>query len=173
MAKKRTLDLAPIWRDRGLKAEVKLNLMRALVWSVLIHGAEGWTLNKKAETYIESAEMWIYRRMLRISWTERRTNNYVLEQLGVQRSLLATINKRKLSYFGHTCRPSGCDLVRNTMLGIYPAKRKRGRPRIQYTDNIKDWLDTTLAGAAQGAQNRQEWRRKINQAVMNEEGQLR
>lgn len=83
MAKKRTLDLTPIWKDRGLRTEVKLNLMRALVWSVLTYGVEGWTLKKKAEKYIESAEMWIYRRILRISWTEKRTNSSVLEQLGI------------------------------------------------------------------------------------------
>ena len=70
MAKKRMLDLVPILKDRGIKKDLKMKLVRSLVWTVLTYGAEGWTLKKADEKRIESAELWIYRRMLRISWTE-------------------------------------------------------------------------------------------------------
>ena len=64
MAKKRMLDLVPIWKDRGINKDLKMKLVRSLVWTVLTYGAEGWTLKKADEKRIESAEMWFYRRLL-------------------------------------------------------------------------------------------------------------
>ena len=88
MAKNRMLDLVPIWKDRGINYFLKMKLVRSLVWTVLTYGAEGWTLKKADEKRIESAEMWIYRRMLRVSWTEHRTDESILLELNTTRHLL-------------------------------------------------------------------------------------
>ena len=74
MAKKRMLDLVPIQKGRGINKDLKMKLVHSLVWTGLTYGAEGWTLKKADEKRIESAELWIYRRMLRVSWTEHRTD---------------------------------------------------------------------------------------------------
>ena len=85
MAKKRMLDLVPIWKDRGITKDLNMKLVRSLVWTVLTYGAEGWTLTKADEKRIQSAELWIYRRMLRVSWTEHRTDDCILTELGTTR----------------------------------------------------------------------------------------
>ena len=73
-AKKATMELDKIWKDRGIRKEIKMKLVKALKWPVITYGAEGWTLKKDDERRLETAEMWCYRRLLRISWTEKRTN---------------------------------------------------------------------------------------------------
>ena len=77
-----------------------MKLVRSLVWTVLTYGAGGWILKKADEKRIESAEMWIYRRMLRVSWTEHRTDESILLELNTTRQLLGFVVRRKLSYFG-------------------------------------------------------------------------
>ena len=72
------LDLVPILKDRGINKDLKMKLVRSLVSTVLTYGADGWTLKKADEKRIESAELWIYRRMLRVSWTEHRTDESIL-----------------------------------------------------------------------------------------------
>ena len=88
MTKKRMLDLVPIWKDRGINKDLEMRLVRSLVWTVLTYGAEGWTLTKADETMIESAELWIYRRILRVSWTEHRTDESIPTELNTTRQLL-------------------------------------------------------------------------------------
>ena len=92
------LDLVPIWKDRGITKDLKMKLVRSLVWTVLTYGAEGWTLTKADEKRIQSAELWIYRRMLRVSWTEHRTDDSILTELGTTRQLLGFVIRRKLSF---------------------------------------------------------------------------
>ena len=101
MAKKRMLDLVNIWKDKTITLSLKIKLLKCLVWTVMTYGAEGWTLKKKDEKRINSAEMWFYRRLLRVKWTEKRTNVNILEQIGTHLSLLKVINSRKLRYAGH------------------------------------------------------------------------
>ena len=128
IAKKRMLDLVPIWKDRGINKDLKMKLVRSLVWTVLT-GAEGWTRKKADEKRIESAEMWIYRRMLRVSWTEHRTDESILLELNTTRQLLGFVVRRKLSYFGHTMRDGGCELVKCVIQGKVSGKRRHGRPK--------------------------------------------
>ena len=78
-AKKATMELDIIWKDRGIRKELKMKLVKALIWPVITYGAEGWTLKKDDERRLEAAGMWCYRRMLRISWTEKRTNKSILD----------------------------------------------------------------------------------------------
>ena len=139
MAKKRMLDLVPIWKDRGITTDLKMKLVRSLVWTVLTYGAEGWTLTKADEKRIQSAELWIYRRMLRVSWTEHRTDDSILTELGTTRQLLGFVVRRKLSFFGHTIRDGGCELVKCMIQGKVSGKRRRGRPKTSYSSNITKW----------------------------------
>ena len=88
---------------------------------------------------------------------EKRTNDSILVELGVQRQLLARVKIRKLTYFGHTCRPSGCELVRDVMFGVVDGKRKRGRPKISFADNIVSWTGMSLHENCQLASDRDAW----------------
>ena len=159
-AKKATMELDTIWKDRGIRKELKMKLVKALIWPVITYGAEGWTLKKDDERRLEAAEMWCYRRMLRISWTEKRTNKSILNELQTRRELLAQSIKRKMAFFCHACRNNKCNLVKTCILGMMSGKRRRGRPRMQYIDNIKKWTRASLEENVRRTEDRSAWRER-------------
>ena len=107
--------------------------------------AEGWTLTKADEKMIQSAELWIYRRMLRVSLTDHRTDESILTEVGTTRQLLGFVVRRKLSFFGHTIRDGGCELVKCVIQGKVSGKRRRGRPNTSYSSNITKWTSVSTA----------------------------
>jgi len=118
---------------------MKIRLMKALVWPVATYGCESWTLRKNEETSLGAFEMKGLRRMLRVSWTAKKTNEWVFNKAGVKRKLLDTVKARKLAYCGHTIRKQGGCLEKEIMQGTMPGARRRGRPRTAWMDNIKTW----------------------------------
>ena len=115
LAKKRMLDLVPIWRDRGIKKELKMELIvHSVVWTVLVYCTERWTLEKADGKMIESAELWIYRWMLRISWTGITVGpTYLSIQARAEhhQQLLECVMCNKLSFFDHSIRDGGYEQV--------------------------------------------------------------
>ena len=111
IAKRRMIELQDLWNDRNLSIQLKMRLVRTLVWSALVYGAEAWTLCKADENRILAAEMWLWRRMLKISWKEKRTNASILSELNIKRELLGKIVTLKMSYFGHILRGSGSQIA--------------------------------------------------------------
>lgn len=165
MAKKKMTDLATIWKDQDLSTRLKIKIMKTLVWSTVMYGSEGWTLKKRDKQRIQAAEMWFYRRLLRISWTEKRTNKSILTQLGIKRELFGLIAKRKASFFGHACRHPNCYLMKDIIQGKMASKRERGRPRAKYLDNITEWTGLAPHTIYKRAENRAEWRTDIQRAM--------
>jgi len=117
--------------------------MKALVWPVATYGCESWTLRKNEETRLDAFEMKGLRRILRVSWTAKKTNEKVLNKAGVNRELLDTIKARKLAYYGHTMRKQGSCLEKEE--GTIPGTRRRGRPRTGLDGRHQD-VDRTLRG---------------------------
>ena len=116
---------------------------------------------KTMENRLESMEMWILRRMLRISWTDRISNRRVLELAGVHRELLGTVKRRQLQFLGHIVR---AEEVENLILtGKIEGKRSRGRQRYSYMNNVKRWLgaQTTATEILHRAKDRISWRAMI------------
>ena len=143
MAKKRMCELTTLWKDRSIPVALKMRLVKTLVWTVLSYGAEAWTLKVRDERKITSMEMWLWRRMLRISWMEKRTDNSILQELEIKRELLGHVRKRKLTYYGHLCRDHGCQLTKTVVEGYVEGRRRRGRPETihrqhQTVDTIND-----------------------------------
>ena len=97
-------NMVNIWKSRGVSTELKLRLLRATVFSVATYGCESWAPTKNDSKRIDSFEMWCYRRLLRISWQDKRTNEWVLEKIGSGLILRDLIRERKLKYFGHILR---------------------------------------------------------------------
>ena len=151
------MGLDTIWKDRGMRKELKMKLVKALIWQAMTYGAEGWTLKKYDERRLEAAEMWCYRRLLRISWTEKRTNKSILDVLQTRRELLAQIIKRKMAFFGHACRNNKCNLGKACILGMMAGKRRGERPMIQYIDNIKKWTRASLKENVRLTEDRIAW----------------
>ena len=111
---------------------------------------------KKLEKKIESFEMWTLRRMARISWVEKKTNEQVCEIIGIKTGLIQTIKERKMKFFGHTRRHAS--LPKLIMEGAVEGKRARGRPDRSWIDDIKDWSGTTMSVCNESAMDRQSWR---------------
>ncbi|KAI8513394.1 hypothetical protein Bbelb_100330 [Branchiostoma belcheri] len=116
-----------IWKERVLKMSTKMRMLRALVWPVVTYGCEAWTLHAKDTQKTEAFEMKCYRKLLRVSWTEHRTNASVLEELGIGRSLLHMIRRRKLQYFGHVSRAQNIYQLTSCKDGSVVAGAEGGR----------------------------------------------
>ena len=99
--------------------------------------------------------------MLRISCTDERTIKSILDELQTRRELLAQIIKRKMALFGHACRNSKCNIVKTCILRMMSVKRRRGRPRMQYIDNIKKWTRASLEENVRLTEDRTAWREKV------------
>ena len=106
-----------------------------------MYGCESWTITEEIRKRIEAFEMWCYRRMLKIKWTDRVTNEEVLRRAGVsERQLFTIVCRRKLKFAGHIIRGSSGEMCKNIIEGTIDGKRSRGRQRMKWMDNIKDWM---------------------------------
>ena len=121
--------------------------------------------HKADEKRIQSAELWIYRRMLRVSWTEHRTDESTLTELGTTRQLLGFVVRRKLYFFRHTIRDGGCELAKCEIQGKVSGKRRRGRPNTSYSSNITKWTSVSTERITRETRDRAGWRKLIRCAA--------
>ena len=126
-----------IFRNHDISMTTKFRVLKAYVWSVLLYGCECWTITEDLKKKLEATEMWFIRRMLRVSWTEKKTNKAVLDDAGVKRSLIKTIRKRQLQFLGHLNRHKGLEHL--ALTGKIKGKRSQGRQRIKYLNSLNKW----------------------------------
>ena len=153
--------LRSVWADHGIPRKLKADLMKALVWPIATFGCEAWTLKKNDERRIEAFEMFCIRRLLRVSWIDRRTNEWCLEKLGYKRELLGRVIRRKLRFYGHIQRQAN-SLERDVLEGRVNGKRSRGRQKMTWQNNISAWTGMSMATARISVLDRDEWRRIIH-----------
>ena len=136
--------------------------MKCYVWSTLLYGSETWTMKKDMINRLEAMEMWILRRMMRIPWTARITNEEVMRRAGVQRTLIKEIKKRQLYFLGHILRAEG--LERECLLGKIEGKRARGRQRIKFMDALLKEIayGQRVVDLVRLADDRQRWRSMVS-----------
>ena len=126
-----------------------MRLLKSTVFSVASYGFEFWSMKKADKKRPDTFEMWCYRQILRISWTQKKTNSWILEQLGIQRTHRTDIVAQKLSHLGHATRhPS---LQRNIIQGMMDRKRRRGRPAMSWLDDIKEFPGLSITKATRAA----------------------
>ena len=136
--------------------------MKAPVWPVATYGCESWTLRKNEETRLDAFEMKGLRRILRVSWTAKKTNEWVLNKAGVKRKLLDTVKARKLAYCGRIMRKQGSCLEKEIMQGTMPGARRRGKPRTAWVENIKTWTGQSVEESIRMTEDRDEWRKYVH-----------
>jgi len=136
--------------------------MKALVWPVATYGCESWTLRKNEEARLDSFEMKGLRKILRVSWTAKKTNEWVLSKAGVKKELLDTVKARKLAYCGHTMRKQGSCLEKEIMQGTTPGARRRGRPRTAWMEDIKTWTGLSVEESIRMTEDRDKWRKYVH-----------
>ena len=157
-------DLDKIWKERSLRSAIKLRVVRTLVWPVAIYGCEAWTIKAADLRRLEAFEMVCYRRILNVHWTMRRTNESILEELGVTRSFVSFVKKLKLQYFGHVVRAE--NLCTHILHGRVHGARPRGRPRRRWLEDIREWTGRTAADCTALARDRRRWRTLINASIV-------
>ena len=141
---------------RRLPLSSCLRLFKCYVWSTLLYGVESWTVSKTSKKRLNAFEMWSLRRMMRVSWMRRLSNENVLKLAGVKRELFRVVQNRKLCYFDHMMRNE--NIQRNLIEGMVQGKRGRETPRIQWCHNVIDLTGMGFAVCNRAAQNRLRWR---------------
>ena len=122
----------------------KVHLVKAMVFPVIMYGCESWTVKKAERRRIDAFELWCWRRLLRVPWTARRSNQSIQKEISPEYSLEGLILKLKLQYFGHLMRRTD-SLEKTLMLGKIEGRRRRGQQRIRWLDGITDSIDMSLS----------------------------
>ena len=152
--------LKPIWRDNNISLGSEVKPMRSLVISIFLYAYESWTLTAELEKRTQAFEMRCYRRLLNISCNDHVTNEEVLKKIhaaiGEYDKLLTLVKKLKLRWFGHVSRSSG--LAKTILQSTVKGKRKRGRQKKRWEDNIKEWTGMDFASSTRAAENRTRWK---------------
>ena len=137
-------NLDSILKSRDITLPTKVHLVKAMVFPVVMHGCESWTVKKAECRRIDAFELWCWRRLLRVRWTARRSNRSILKEISPGCSLEGMMLKLKLQYFGHLMRRVD-SLEKTLMLGRIGGRRRRGRQRMRQLDGINDLMDVNLS----------------------------
>ena len=156
------MKMSPILKNRNILMKTKIRVLKSYVWSTLLYGCESWTITMDLEKKLEAAEMWFIRRILRISWKEKKTNEAVLKEVNMERTLMKTIRKRQMQFLGHLYRQKGIEHL--ALTGKIEGKRSRGRPRTTYLQSLNHWGNEKKQSNVQFlrlAEQRNEWNAMI------------
>ena len=136
-------NLDSIFKSRDITLSRKVHLVKAMVFPVVMYGCESWTVKKAEHQRIDAFELWYWRRLLRLSWTARRSNQFILKEISPGCSLEGLMLRLKVQYFGHLMRRAD-SFEKTLMLGKIEGRRKRGRQRMRWLDGITDSMDMSL-----------------------------
>ena len=154
-------NLDSIFKSRDVTLPTKVHLVNTMVFPIVMYGCESWMVKKTECRRIDAFELWCWKRLLRVPWTAKRSNQFILKEISPGCSLEGLMLKLKLQYFGHLLQRVD-SLEKTLMLGRIGGRRRRGRQRMRWLDGVTDLMDMGLGGLQDLVMDREAWRALIH-----------